>query len=850
MLAIGNNLASKVFPCTSQMLEQILEDKDGTLAKSCEKYQNLKRELVSLKHAGKDELAKEKEAAIDKVKQTHPVGCYLGHYLEGHRIGENLLPNGLYFIDIDLKDNPEALKDGPWELDKRIREQDPEFYNKNVVFAHVSWSKTGLRYVVKCNHSMTYLENQQWFCDHFGVKMDEQCKDLARASFLPTRDLILVMTEEFFTYNNPLTNEEFGGSNEDTSVRLWYDGGASKQSPVKTKGKVTSPKVERALAQGAMKDVKRDEEGFALYRKSIRYTEIGAKLMDELGGIPESGERANTLLEWAKHFHHICDNDVDFMHEIVKPFSNGLSDREIKHQMESGLTYYNGLRMTNLMRKVLRENFSTEMKKYEDEDEDLIDYEYFNKRLSEIRLPKGLKETVMGVPEKLRLGALMAAMPCIYTHLSRVSALFCNHEIIRMNGMTMWVGNSTIGKRHLKNVCNLWLSNLKEQDKASRKKEADWKEERDRIGQNKQMTTKRPQPIVRVVPSNITAAMLNTRLYNAWEMVPTLTQEGREGPCEEMHLHLMTVESDMHVLEITFKKNYNDHISYMLKGFDNEEMGNECKYDQSTNGPVNVYWNWSMAGTWESFWHMMSPLIGTGMEFRLMIYPAPSNYFQKEEISKFFEHPEWEDNIREVAEQIGGAKPFYGLVYCPELIREMEEWCNEKLDIASESHDKFYDTLRKRDRQKAFLAGLAFAILEQRDKFLNLPIVQLKNRMFAFKMRPSKNTIKFARLFGDLLVACEMATLKDEVAVKEQKSKGAPRKLQMNFKTYTNETMEQFNRLPDSFTKKEANEVLKDVPSNTVKQKLKRWKKDGLLNLDNKTGVYKKTDKKMMREAG
>ena len=72
----------------------------------------------------------------------------------------------------------------------------------------------------------------------------------------------------------------------------------------------------------------------------------------------------------------------------------------------------------------------------------------------------------------------------------------------------------------------------------------------------------------------------------------------------------------------------------------------------------------------------------------------------------------------------------------------------------------------------------------------------------------------------------------------------------MNFKTYTNETMEQFNRLPDSFTKKEANEVLKDVSSNTVKQKLKRWKKDGLLNFDNKTGVYKKTDKKMMREAG
>lgn len=796
-----------------------------SVERNCLEYQRLKREKNELSNKGDVEGAEKKGEEIYQLKQRHPVFCFLGTYRDNERASANLEPNGLFFIDIDYKDNVEKLKDGPRELDKWIREQDTEYYDKNVVLAHVSWSGTGLRYVVKADHSMSYLENCEAFVEKYGLAKDESCKDLARASFVPTRDFIINVSDELFTYHNPLTNAEFGGSNEDSSVRLWYDRGMSKVSASRSRSsKVTSI----ACAQGSMKEVERDKEGEPLYQGKIRFRDIAAKLMELLGGVPQYGDRAVRVYQWGKHFRFICDNDVNFMMEMVRDLSGGLSDEELRHQLESSVKYDRGLGISKMMRRAIGKIDANGA----NVNADLLDTKYWNDRLDAIQLPKGMRESVLGVPYSLRPGAVEAILPCIYTLLSRVSAIYCNHTVIRMNGMAMWVGDSTIGKSHLKNVCQLWMKQLKNQDNANRAIEAKWRQEKERLNESKVMREARPQPVIRYIPSNVSTSQLATRLMNAKEQVPTLNEDGSAGPCVEMPLHLITIEPDMVSMELALKREYSNHISYAMKSFDNEDAGQDFKNDTSTNGAVPVCWNQSWAGTWNSFRKMMCPNVGSGIEYRMMIFPAPTNYFQMEENNSFFDHPEWTKIIEEVAEIIGGKNPFWGTMYCPNLNNAMNEWCEEKMEQAKEENDTFLDIIRRRDRQKGFLAGLAFAILERREDFFNLPVKKLKNGMVVRYLKVSNRAIKFARFVADLCVAGELATLREEVMLKLESEKQRGYQGAKSFKMYSDSSVAQFNLLPDEFTMQEAMDLFPDMKIETLRSKIKRWREDGFLQRD------------------
>ena len=797
---------------------------------NCIEYQKLKKEYAEIKNQGKAEEANVLEERIKELKDKHPVFCFLGTYRNNRRHSDNLEPNGLYFIDIDYQDNVEKLKDGPIALDTKIREQDPEFYDENVVLSHVSWSRTGLRYVVKADHSKTYLENCNAFIEKYGLVMDEKCKDMARCSYVPTEDMILKLDTELFSYNNPLTNAEFGGSNEDESVRLWYDGGKQKVSPAK--GNSSAAAVAKQ-SSGSMKNVPRDADGEALYQGKIRYKDIGRRLMDILGGIPNYGNRANRVLTWGTHFKSICDNDVEFMLDIVRELSNGLCDAEIRHQLESSLKYRIGLNLSRQMQLALGEGYSSVS------NTDMLDIDYWVNRLSTIPLPKGLKETSLGVPKNLRPGAILAALPCIYTLLSRIDTVFCNNQIVRLNGTTMWVGDSTIGKSHLKNICGKWLSTLRNQDAQMRQVEAQWKKEKEQSNQSKQLKATRPELPIRYLPSNLSTSQLVTRLQNAKDQVPTLLEDGTAGPQVDMPLHLITVEPDMISMEMALKRDYSNYVSYLVKSFDNEDAGQDFKNDTSTNGEVQVYWNQSLAGTWRSFDKLVLSNVGSGMEYRMMIFPAPSSYFQMEEKSGFFDHPEWTTSIEEVAELIGGTNPFWGTIYCPNLITAMDQWCEERMEQAKEDDkDKFLDVIRRRDRQKGFEGGIAYSILENRDKFFNLPVKKLKNGKVVRVVRASKNAIKFAYYIADLCSAGEIVTLKDEVVAYMERQKRGLRNVSAGFKQYSNSTMQQFNRLPERFTKQHVKDMFPDINLETLKSKLMRWKNEGLLHYDSKNHVY------------
>ena len=849
MISFNLNRDGKAMYCSKEQFELIVSDPENIVREHCKEYQTLKPLLMEAKMKGDKERAKELEEQKNNLQYSHPVFCYLGTFAGDKRNKESVQYNGLAYVDIDLKDNPEQLKDGPRALNELIKEQDPEFYNESVVLSHVTWSGTGLRYIFKADHSMTYLENIEHFVSKHNLVLDESCKDLSRLSFAVPREYILKLSDELFTYNNPMTNAEFGGDNDDPE-RLWYGTKSSSYGDSGKKSVVKSVKKETGTAclvedYGSMKNVERNERGEPVF-KNIPFALIAELLMARLGGVPDVGERNTRVNRWAWHFRAICDNDAVFMADIVRPLANGLPEYEIEKACRSAVQGDKSTRLTRDMKAVLRDLLPQEQLSelaMGSDNDDIIDYDYWVRRMNEFKLPHGMKELTMGLPANLRVAGIIAALPCLYTLLTRIKVLDEDEKLSRLNGFSVMVGPSSSGKSLFYELSQLLLGHVKEHDQIGRDIEEQWKKERERKGENGAMKTQHPEVVVQYMPTNSSVAEVTTRLTYTTENVPTLTKTGEDGEKEKMHLHLMTVEPDMATLERVLSSGHSNYSDFMLKAFGNEEAGSDFKYNKSTNGIVNVYWNFLMCGVWSSFWSLMNKF-DSGLERRLMIFPMPNHKFRLWEKSEHVRTESQKKAIRELAEEIGSYEhPFFGNVVATELVNEMDCWMKEQAELAKETSDEQRFQFCLRDRKKGFMAGVAFAIIENRSRFHQLRNVQLPNGEYARKLTISKNAKAFARFVADFCIETNLAVLANEIEESRQKMKGAPTPWAPSKKGgMTPEVKARFDKLPDVFT---IDDVLAVYPEGTTRATaqnvIHRWECISHL-------IVKKNDKKNVHQ--
>ena len=817
MFSYAKNVASSPMDCTAEVWREILADKDGKLLRICQQVQACKERAKVLEGEGKTE---EMHRALDEAgrwKKMLPVFCFQATFPDGKRSNKGAKPNGLVMIDLDGLEEPRTTFG-------ELLAKDKDFFVGQAVLVTITPSGHGLRVVFKGNQQMDYVQNQHWFGEHFGVKVDEACKDLARCSFaVPDKYVIFESEGLFRTLPQPLSEGE--GRR------------ASAEPKLTEKQMTTTPSEGSEQKKTVLEQLERDAEGNCLYR-GMRIDDIIEQFFVLTGGKLASGERNMRLQRLAVNLRYILENDAEAVKAVVMKHAAGLAETEVAAIAKKACEYSMNCVMPKTLQAAI-ENVKVRMRKDEDKQDDgeegslsmvqtgynelSVDYEFVNSRIDGIKFPASMIATMAGVPKEMRMGALLAMLPFLYTLLTRICFKFYDGRWCRLSGQTYVLGDAATGKSFINEIAAAWLAPINAIDAMNRAKLDEWKEKKQKAGQGK-MTEARPKLLIRNLPTQSSLATIQERMKNAKEMARTL-----DGNVEFVrHLHCVTWDSEIATLLRTLKQNFSSFLDILIKSFHDEKYGSDYQNTESVNAIFNTHWNVCFGGTWLSGKKLFGDATN-GHPLRAMIFPMPGRHFEMIEKNGNARSRKQEETIRAAA-YLCNAQEIEGNVICKQLNDALYEWCKREAEISRETQDFVRDTTRRRGALIGVRAGIAFAVLEQIRSFEKFPIKTDKEGALYRELPASENAVKFAILVADFcsemqrLIFGERMLGEGDCFTREK------------YKSKKRDTF--LSKLPNATTFKECCVIFKDMKPANVRQTLYRLTDLGLIHYDDKTKKY------------
>lgn len=762
-------------------------------------------------------------------KKKLPIFCFAATFKDGKRTNATAKPNGLVIIDIDGLQNPLEVYD-------QLLKADWGFMSNSVVLVYTTPSGHGLRIVFKGIEGMDYVQNMQWFSEHFGIKIDDACKDYARCSFAVPYSYIKFISDALFTYDNGQIFKagKKGLAAAPASSNINSDGNSggnsvpnhpsSEGTAVVDSGKPTQSVI--------LQQLEKDENGEYLF-KGISFKEIISKFLELTGGSLVVGERNTRLHRLAINLRYILDNNADAVAKLIQPFSNGLSESEVLSISKSAC----GNQLQPVLPKTLQRVLNglrtgeNQTKVSDKSDDDGIDYARWNAEIAKIAYPPSIVASLAGVPEDVRMGALLVTLPLVYTLLSRIAFKFYDGQWYRLSGQTYVVGDAASGKSFMTQLSTAWLSPIRVADTAGREQLRKWKQLKIQKGQGK-MDSPKPTPCIRIVPTQASIATILERMFYAVEKdVPSL-----DGLTTfNRHLHIVTVETEIATLIRMLKSNFAQFLDIMVKAFQDEKVGVDYQNQDSINAIFNAHWNVVFGGTWTSFWQLCRDVLN-GHPLRMMIFPMPDMRFEMLAKGGSSRSVAQTSCIKEMSFKLTNPK-IQGNVIVQNLNNEMWKWCENEAKKAEDQNDTIRDIVRRRAALIGLRAGIAFSIIENVDTFADIKPESNKENEWYRPLKASKDAIRFAKMIADFCAEVQYKVFAKPMLEKmnEVSRVGSVRK-----KASVNDDF--FESLPERFTSKELAASF-NLSEYNLKKRLQRLKNLGKLAYDSRKHCYIKIKK-------
>ena len=616
-------------------------------------------------------------AGNDAAKRRLVQFNYSGHYPQGVVKGMKL-PSGAFGFDMD---EPEASAKAA-----KLLLKEPDKYGLLMLERS---ARQGGHAVFEREKGKTVLENQVRIATMLKCEMDTSAHDINRVYFTTTSD-----DEDLLFLSPRLFKDE-------------YD-----EAAVAAEGKVLEERVrygQEELPEGAHKankhyepwkeEFKKDSQGAfkgqefknsristsaaSASTASTSSTSTTSAAQDNYLGIPygeiikkwwqmyNDGQEPmrsnrNTLtFELAVNLRHICGFDGNLMAQII-PCYDGFSEQEKMACIKSAL----GEKLTQMPKRLKDVLAALRQEKLKQatlkgitlkENEELInaldeanaqDELFYFKALP--KLPQGVRDSVNAVGPTLALPVITAICPVIGMLATGVK-ISIHGKMNSLNLISYIAGDFASGKGSIDPVINVWTSEVKAMDKMYQLKEDEWRVKK-RAAKNKKEQPEEPKLPVRCLTLNNTVANLAERLANT---------EGK-------HAFSFTPEAD--TVAQKWKSAMSDFSVMLRQAYDGTSYEREARSADAVNVHIDrLLWNVVMCGTPDALYRVVNNYTD-GFQSRIVVARTPDNTFTPLTDNLFVLTPRQQSNILQIAHLL---PMMAGEVELPKLEAKGREWLEQ-----------------------------------------------------------------------------------------------------------------------------------------------------------------------------
>lgn len=783
------------------------------------------QEVRQLLRDGQTEAAQKRKRTLPKIvwqatfQETASKRGYRGRWRK--QAASRL--NGLFMLDVDHVEQPRTAI-----ADMLAKTGHPDLRTMaealGILLVHVTPSGHGLRLVAKADPQAGNLaDNQHRLSSLLGVSCDEACKDASRLSFCPGfEDILYINKTELFNYDNPEYDEKFGpqyrGRNSQPTLQFLDQPAAGAHDAAGGAGGAAERDDDPHTAPAGA-----DAAGGKEYR-GVTYERIISEWFRQNGGEPVVGERHQKLLRLAGDLRYIADNNADQVARIIREHPLGAAyavddAQDLASLAASACQKQMWLTIPKRFRAVLDAagvQLDAEGADAGAAQEAAVDYDGYARRLAPLLSDSpGLREAVADIPDRLKLGGVLCATAMLGTYLSRTWWEHFDGRLYRLSFLTYVVGAAASGKSFLTDLDRLLMAPLQAADRVGRAAEAQYKEQQRRRKASEQLP-EQPHAVIRYCPSSTSNAILYRRLQDAIDKDVTDPATG-----EPLHLHLITVESELATALRAQVGNWAGKNDLELKSFHNEMAGVDYANADSQNGIMQVNWNQVVSGTTESMSRKIRPAnVLDGLVTRLSLFLMPANDYQMLERRRYTRDHEREVLLRSLGYKLEEVR---GELHCPRLVQFCYEYEEELTRRARLEQDRCLDYFRKRIPVIMMRHALVRMVLRQKDGLRR-----------GEDLVERDDDLEYARLIGDWCLEMQVRMFGQMVmdALEKEAAAYVPRRLHTK-------TRDAFNQLPAEFNAQQLIEAGLCRSLNTAAVTLLRWERDGFVE-KKKDNVYTK----------
>ncbi len=543
---------------------------------------------------------------------------YSGHYPQGVVKGTKL-PSRAFGFDLDDKQD--------FEKAAKLMLQEPEKYGLLMLERS---ARQGGHAVCKREMGKTILENQVRIAKMLECEMDTSAHDINRVYFTTSADAgdLLYLSPELFkddyeeaavaAEGKVLEEREKYGQEElppgahkaNKHYKPWLENVEEKsQNPQPAS---TSPSTSTSTSSPS--------SATSTDYLGIPYSEIIQKWwqMYNDGHEPVRSNRNTLTFELAVNLRHICGFDRNLMAQII-PCYDGFSEQEKMACINSALSE----RPTQMPKRLKDVLAALRLEKLKQatlngvsakENEALInaldeanardELFYFN---ALPKMPLGVRDSVNAVGPALALPVITAICPAIGMLATGVK-ISIHGKMNSLNLISYIAGDFASGKGSIDPVIDAWTSEVKAMDKMYQQKEDEWRAKK-RAAKNKKEQPEEPKLPVRCLTLNNTVANLAERLANT---------EGK-------HAFSFTPEAD--TVAQKWKSAMSDFSVMLRQAYDGTSYEREARSAEAVNVHIDrLLWNVVMCGTPDALYRVVNNYTD-GFQSRITVARTPDNTF-------------------------------------------------------------------------------------------------------------------------------------------------------------------------------------------------------------------------------